>query len=227
MTLLLTWIGFLVTTDLIDSLTGSFLTAAPLHDSWFGWLKYCGWLVSTYLFLFISRIISFFVAFLLAYTLTSPFYSFLSQAAEKRYLGKEFHDDSGLTIAGICTDLYEGVKISLFGLLVTILAIAIGFVPLIGQLAVIFLYTCYASLMFIDYPASRRRWTLRSKLRWLRGHLSTTIRLGWFPALISMIPVVNIIVMALLFPLLTVHASVNFAAIEFVTARNDIKPTQP
>ncbi len=213
-TVLLTWLGFLVTTDLIDSLTGSFLTAEPVREGWLGWLKYSGWWLATALFLFVSRIISFFVAFLLAYTLTSPFYSFLSAAAEKRYLGDAFEDDGGLSISGICRDLLEGMKIAGFGIVLTIVALLISFIPLFGQLAVVFLYTCYATLMFIDYPSSRKRWHLSRKLSWLRNNLAASLRLGILPALIGMIPVANVLLMALLFPLLTVHATLNFCRIE-------------
>lgn len=213
-TVLLTWLGFLVSTDLIDSLTGSFLTAEPVRDNLLGWLKYSGWWLATALFIFVSRVISFFLAFLLAYTVTSPFYSFLSAAAEKRYLGDAFEDDGGLSISGICRDLFEGVKIAGFGIVVTVVALLISVIPLFGQLAVIFLYTCYATLMFIDYPASRKRWPLGRKLSWLRGHLATSLRLGFLPALIGMIPIANVLLMALLFPLLTVHATLNFSRIE-------------
>jgi CysZ protein len=68
--------------------------------------------------------------------------------------------------------------------------------------------------MFVDYPTSRRSWSLGRKLRWLRTHSSPSFRLGVLPALISMIPVVNIFAIALLFPLLTVHTTLNFSAIE-------------
>lgn len=225
MTVVLTWVGFLVTTGLLDSLTGSFLSGEPARNTWFGWLKYSGWLIATYLFLFVSRIISFFIAFLFAYTLSSPFYSFLSAAAERRFLGSAYTDDDGFTVRGVGKDLVEGFKIAAFGLLVTIGALAIGFIPLFGQLAVVFLYACYATLMFIDYPASRRRWGLGRKLLWLRRHLAPTLRLGIFPALIGMIPVVNIVLMALFFPLLTVHATLNFSAIERGSGNSDRQPS--
>jgi len=223
-TVLLTWLGFLLTTGLIDSLTGSFLTAEPARDGLLGWLKYSGWWLATMLFFFISRVISFFVAFLLAYTLTSPFYSFLSGAAEKRFLGDAYEDDDGLSVAGICRDLFEGLKIAGFGLVVTVFALLISFVPLFGQLTVIFLYTCYATLMFIDYPASRKRWSLGRKLSWLRRHLAASLRLGFLPAVIGMIPVVNVLFMALLFPLLTVHATLNFCRIERARATGHESP---
>jgi CysZ protein len=68
--------------------------------------------------------------------------------------------------------------------------------------------------MFVDYPASRRGWSLGRKLHWLRTHSSPAFRLGVLPALISMIPLLNIFAIALIFPLLTVHSTLNFSAIE-------------
>ena len=47
---------------------------------------------------------SFLMVALLAYTLTTPFYSFLSNSAEKIFWGKEFKEDDGLSLAGIAKD---------------------------------------------------------------------------------------------------------------------------
>ncbi len=215
-TIALTWIGFQLTTGLIDSFTGSFFDIEPVHQSWWGWLKYGGWLVAKFLFVLVSRIIAFFLAFLLAYTLTTPFYGFLSASAEKIYWGKEFEQDDGFSLSGILIDLWEGFKVALFGILVTVAALAIGFVPIVGQLAVFLLYTFYSALMFVDYPASRRRWGLGRKLLWLRRNSAHTARLGLIPAAISMIPVLNMFLLALIFPLFTVHAALNFSAVELV-----------
>lgn len=213
-TVVLTWVGFMLTTGLIDSVTRSFFETGPTHESWWGWIKYSGWLVVKYLYVLVTRIIAFFLAFLLAYTLTTPFYSFLSNSAEKLYWGKEFQEDDGFSLAGIMKDLWEGFKIALFGIVVTILALAVGFIPVIGQISVFLIYTCYSALMFLDYPASRRRWGLGRKLLWLRHHSGHTARLGLIPAAVSLIPVLNIFLLAFIFPLFTVHAALNFSAVE-------------
>jgi len=105
----------------------------------------------------------------------------------------------------------------------TIAALLVNFIPGIGQAMVLLFYTYYSTLMFVDYPASRRRWTLGKKLHWLRSHGSAGFRLGVLPALISMIPVVNIFAMSLLFPLLTVHTTLNFSAIEMAQGQAGTK----
>jgi CysZ protein len=68
--------------------------------------------------------------------------------------------------------------------------------------------------MFIDYPASRRRWSLGRKIGWLRKNGISAFWLGIVPAVVSLVPLVNIIFMALIFPLFTVHATLNFRALE-------------
>jgi CysZ protein len=219
LTVFLTWTGFLLTTGLVDHYTASLFDQGPTRQSWWGWIKYGGWLVAKYLYVLVTRLIAFFLAFLLAYTLTTPFYSFLSNSAEKIFWGKEFQDDDGFTLAGIAKDLFEGAKIALFGVLVTVVALAVGFVPIVGQLTVFLIYTYYSALMFVDYPASRRRWSLGRKLSWLRHYSGHTFRLGLIPAAVSMIPLLNVFLLACIFPLFTVHAALNFSAVEASRSR--------
>jgi CysZ protein len=213
-TISLTWIGYLVTVDFMDQVTGNFLTTAPATDTVLGWIKYSGWLVSSWMFLIVSRIVAFYFAFLFAYSLSTPGYAFLSTAAEKMYAGKHFDGEANFSVGGFFSDIFEGIKIAFLGILVTIAALFVNFIPGIGQAVVFLLYTYYSALMFVDYPASRRRWSLGRKLRWLRTNSSPAFRLGVLPALISMIPLLNIFAIAFLFPLLTVHSTLNFSAIE-------------
>ncbi len=214
LTIALTWLGFVLTVDFMDGFTGSFFSAAPADDTIWGWIKYRGWLAGKWLFLFVSRIVAFYFAFLVAYCMTTPGYVFLSSAAEKLHAGEYFDEEAGFTLPGFFRDILEGVKIAMLGVLVTISAIFLNFLPAVGQAAVFMLYVYYSALMFLDFPASRRRWSLGEKIGWLRTHSGPGFRLGIMPALISMVPVVNIFAMALLFPLLTVHTTLNFYAIE-------------
>jgi len=210
----LTWIGYLESITLVDSWVGNFFQHPPQTSGIWGWLLGSGWLLLKYLFLAISRVVAFYLAFLLAYTLTTPGYVFLSSATEKKYLGGTLDSESGNRLANIITDLIEGGKIAALGLLVTLLALALNFIPLAGQGLVFLLYTFYSALMFVDYPASNRRWSLGQKTAWLNKHKTRAIRLGLLPALISFIPIINVLFMAFLFPLFTVHTTLNFVAQE-------------
>jgi len=213
-TISLTWIGYLITVDYITDLTGSFMTTAPATDTIWGWMKHKGWVAGSWLFVIVSKIVAFYVAFLFAYSLSTPGYVFLSTAAEKLHAGEYFDADASLTISGFLIDIFEGIKIALFGVVITIVALFVNFIPVIGQAVVFLLYTYYSTLMFIDFPASRRRWSLARKINWLRSHSSPAFRIGVLPAVLSMIPFINIFAIALLFPILTVHTTLNFTAIE-------------
>ncbi|THB74248.1 MAG: cysteine biosynthesis protein [Desulfobulbaceae bacterium] len=235
-TALLTWGGFFLTTELFDNLTSDFFSSKPVHESFYGWVKYLGWVTSKYLFFFVSRIVAFFLAFLAAFSLSAPLYVFLSMAAEKRYCGDEYEADAALTLKGIMIDLFEGIKIGLLGIFITILALMVSFIPLIGQLAVFFLYCFYCALMFLDYTTSRKRWSLSRKINWLQQHHTKAFKIGVIPALISMIPILNLFLMALVFPLFTVHATLNFSQINRYSGMpsvqnkpisDSIRPDQP
>ncbi|MGW8194754.1 MAG: EI24 domain-containing protein [Desulforhopalus sp.] len=221
LTIFLTWIGYQLAVDFIDNLSGNLLPAAPAADGVLGWLKHAGWVAMHWLFLFISRTVAFYLAFLLAYTLSTPGYVFLATAAEKLHAGKNFDPDLNFTVTGFLIDILEGIKIAAFGVFVTVVALFVNFIPGIGQAAVFVLYSYYSALMFLDYPTSRRRWSLGRKLRWLRNHSSPAFRLGVLPALLSMIPLLNIFAIALFFPLLTIHSTLNFSAIELNKSRSE------
>ncbi len=206
----LTWLGYLVTIHFADGLTGHFFQQAPESAGIIGWFMVKGWWLLKFLFLIFSRVIAFYLAFLVSYSLTSPGYAFLSLSTEKKYLGEDFTADESFSWAVLIKDLVEGCKIGIFGLGVTIAAIFLNLIPVFGAGLVVLLYIFYSTLMFIDYPTSRQHWSLGAKLGWLKEQWPKALRLGWLPALTSMIPVINIFLMALLFPLFTVHATLNF-----------------
>ena len=210
----LTWLGYVEATSLVDSLTGSFFLHPPQNHGIYGWFLNRGWIIVKFLFLAISRVTAFYLSFLAAYCLTTPGYVFLASATEKKYAGKVSGVEQGISLRGLLIDLVEGCKIGIVGLLVTVVALVVNFVPVIGQGLVFFLYTFYSALMFIDYPSSNRRWDLGRKIAWLVHHRNQAFRLGLLPALITLVPIINILFMAMLFPLFTVHTTLNFIAVE-------------
>lgn len=214
LTFALTWGGYWLAVRYVDGQTAGFFQQIPEAVGILGWMKHFGWLLMKWTFFIISRIVAFYLAFILAYTLSAPGYVFLSSATEKKYAGRAFAEDAAFTLKGIVTDILEGWKIGVLGLVVTLVALTANFIPVFGQVVVLLLYTYYSALMFLDYPTSRRRWTLGRKIGWLRRHGRDAFRLGILPAVVSLIPFVNIFCMALLFPLLTVYATLNFSALE-------------
>lgn len=218
-TISLTLLVYSLILKYLDSLGGQFWVTAPVHETVWGWITYGGWVVAKYLYLIISRIVTFYLSFLLSYSMTSPGYAFLSSAAEKIHAGEHFDPDAAFTLTGIIRDIIEGIKIALLGVLVTLIAICINFIPGLGQLGVFLLYTYYSALMFLDYPASRRRWSLGQKIQWLRKQRWSSFKIGVLPAFVSMVPLVNVFLMSLFFPLLTIHATLNFSSIELSKKR--------
>jgi CysZ protein len=210
----LTWLGYLEAIHLVDTWTAPFFQHPPEHGGWIGWLQGKGWIVARYLFLAVSRITAFYLAFLVAYCCTSPGYVFLASATEKKYLGNRLAREERSGLRTILIDLVEGCKIGMVGLLVTVVALIVNFIPVAGQGLVFLLYAFYSALMFIDYPASNRHWSLGKKFAWIRQHKDRAIRLGLLPALLSLVPILNILLMALFFPLFTVHTTLNFLAVE-------------
>lgn len=219
LTILFTWLGYQFAIDFLDELSSQILTVAPDTDTILGWIKHKASIAGNWLYRIVSKILAFYLSFLVAYTLTTPGYAFLSSSAERIHAGKDFDPDAAFTITGILIDIFEGLKVALFGVLVTVIALFVNFIPAIGQVAVFLLYTYYSALMFLDYPTSRRRWNLKRKLSWLYCHSSPSFRIGVLPALVSMIPILNIFAIALLFPVLTVHATLNYSEIELVKKR--------
>ncbi len=209
----LCWLGYFFTVTYLEGLVASLFGAEPESQTILGRIWFALWLAGRWLSLLVIKVLAFYLSFLLAYTLCTPGYALLSTAAEELHAGNRLTDET-MTVRRFLYDLWEGLKIALFGLLVTLVAFFVNFIPALGQLAVLLIYVAYSTLMFIDFPASRAGWPLRRKLRWLAQHGGLTLRLGLLPALVSMIPLVNIFAIALLFPLLTIHATLNFAAVE-------------
>lgn len=213
-TCLLTWAGYHFSVTWIDSLSGSLFTTPPTVERFWDWLLLWGWTALKWIVLIMSRVVAFYLAFMLAYCLTTPCYSFLSNWAGNRFTRQAEEGEGTLSVAGVCFDLLEGAKIGLFGLFITLLSLALNLVPVLGQITILCIYVFYSALMFIDFPASRYRWSLQQKLSWLWRYRAQTFRMGLLPALVSMIPVANIFLMALCFPLFTVHATLNFLVLE-------------
>jgi CysZ protein len=213
-TLAMTWFFYQISAHYISQFAGRHFLTSPDPGSIWGWIKYQSWSFFKWIFLLISKLISFYIALLLAYSFTTPGYAFLSDTVEKIHACKTDKQEDGFSLQGIYLDLVEGCKIGILGLCVTCIALFANFLPGFGQILTLLLYVYYSCLMFIDYPASRRRWSLGKKTQWLIDNWYLAFRLGLLPAIISMIPIFNIFLMALLFPLLTVHSTLNFSALE-------------
>ena len=194
-----------------DSLTVSFFNKPPSLEGVLDFIYYSGWWVVKVLFKAIVIIVSFYVSFVVAYTVCSPLYSFISIIAEDIHFGRP-DDDADFSFEGVVEDIFQAMKIAGITALLSVSAFLINFIPVIGQILAISVYVWANSLMLIDFPASRRRWPMKRKLLWTKENPIASIRIGALPTLLSMIPFVNIIFLAFLFPLMVVHSTLNFVA---------------
>lgn len=195
------------------SLTVSFFNKPPVLDAFVDYFIYAGWWIAKVLFKAIVVIVSFYVSFVISYTVCSPLYSFISIIAEDIHFGKP-DADADFTFEGIVEDVFQAMKIAGVTVILSVVAFLINFIPLVGQILAIAVYIWANSLMLIDFPASRRRWPLKRKLLWTKDNVIASVRIGGLPTFLSMIPFVNIIFLAFIFPLLVVHSTLNFVAYE-------------
>ena len=193
--------------------TLEFFEIAPATDELFSQiyhaLKVCG----AFLFKIVVNVLLFYLAFVLAYALVSPLYSFISIIAENVYFGKP-HDDAELSLPGAIEDVKQALKISAAAFLLGVVAFFIGCIPVFGQIIALIVCFFMNALLIFDFVTSRRRWPFVDKAKWLVFHPALTLKTALLPTLISFIPVVNTIFTAFLFPVFVVHATMNFACAE-------------
>ena len=204
-----------------SSLTVAFFNKPPALDAFLDYIYYAGWWIVKVLFKAIVIIVSFYVSFVISYTVCSPLYSFISIIAEDIHFGKP-DDNADFNFEGVVEDVFQAMKIAGITVLLSVGAFFINFIPVIGQILAIAIYIWANSLMLIDFPASRRRWEMKKKLLWTKENPIASLRIGTLPTLLSMLPFINIILLAFLFPLLVVHSTLNFVAYE--NRRDNKKP---
>jgi CysZ protein len=204
-----------------NSLTVAFFDKPPALDAILDYIYYAGWWIVKILFKAIVIIVSFYVSFVISYTVCSPLYSFISIIAEDIHFGKP-DDNADFNFEGVVEDVFQAMKIAGITILLSVGAFFINFIPVVGQIMAITIYIWANSLMLIDFPASRRRWAMKRKLLWTKDNPIASLRIGALPTLLSMLPFINIILLAFLFPLLVVHSTLNFVAYE--NRRKNKKP---
>ena len=211
-TILITFLGYSIFISFATDFTGQFFKTPPAGTAVFDTIYRFGWYVLLWLYIISTRLIAFYVAFLISYSITSPGYMFLSNAVE-RIDETGSIEGEGFEIELIIDDLIEGLKIAGMGIGIAILLFFITFVPVVGIIIAFIVLMLYSALMFIDFPAAKRHWTLSQKIRWIVDHPLVASKLGFIPALVGMIPILNVLFIAVLFPVFTIHTTRNFARI--------------
>ncbi|MBO4710351.1 EI24 domain-containing protein [bacterium] len=200
-------------TSFIMVRTLDFWKVDPAGEGFFSAVYYYLKVFGSFLFRLTVKVLSFYFSFIFAYTVVSPLYSFISKIAEDLYFGRP-NDDAEISVPGILEDIKQALKVTLATLTIGIIAFCMGFVPVVGQILAFILCLFMNGLLVFDFVTSRRRWSLVKKSKWLVTHPALTLGTVIIPTLISLLPVINIIFIAFLFPVFVVHATMNFSCAE-------------
>ena len=171
-----------------------------------------GWLVHTGALLFSARVLAF-VALALTASLVflwcfsvvyeafcGPFLDSVQARIEARWFGSDprarleeqgLRPTLGRRIARELATWLTSIKASLLALLVLVLFLWVKFVPLLGVPLFAVVAGFATALTLLDIPFSRRGWTVRQRLAFLREHLPEWISLGIGSGLCFVVPVLG------------------------------------
>lgn len=176
---------------LIDPAVG--WVAARLPDAVAGWV---GGLLR--FLVIVGLVILGFVMFVsLAGALAGPFCEILSEKVEERVTGRPA-PDAGNFVVGLLTGLAHAGRrllVSLFGIALVMALSAL--IPIVGGViaAAVAFYLAAGSAAYDCFDAvhSRRSWSYRRKMDFLRAHRGRTLGLGGATAALLVVPVVNLL----------------------------------
>lgn len=172
-------------------------------DVFAGWLPdWLSWLTSILKFtIWLAALLVFGLLFTVTANIVgAPFYGFLAARAEAQLTGT--YPESKLSVMqeatlAIATELrklwYWLWRAALLG----ILSLLLMFIPGINMLVPVIWFVFGAwmlSLEYMDYPASNHGLDFKTKRSWLRSRKSVTYGFGSSVALITMIPIINMLV---------------------------------
>lgn len=130
--------------------------------------------------------------------LGSPFYNQLAERIEARYLGRV--PDEPFTVASALGDMGRALRFEVtksgLAMLSGLVVVAIGFVPIVGQIASsvlgIALAAWVACMDYFDRALDRRRLSFREKHHYVTTRRPGSIGFGLVAALCSFVPVANL-----------------------------------
>ena len=126
-----------------------------------------------------------------ALMIMSPLLSHISEKTEQILTGNEYEFNFGYLIKDTVRGIIMAIRNMLIETFFLILAIIIGFIPVVGLFAAIFLFFISAyfyGFSFIDYYNERRRLTIKQSAALVREHKGLAISNGGIFALSLLIP---------------------------------------
>jgi len=168
----------------------------PEGDAWY-WqvLSWMVWFVSILLALFTGAI-SFTVLGSIA---VAPWLEVLAVRAEGLHLGRALPDPDGGWLRPMMSSLSNAVRPLIGLLLMGLLALAVIWLPLVGQLAAMLIWG-YAGIRFLnfellDVPATRRDWDYSRRKAALAGQQFFWLGFGGLGMALMVIPGINLLVL--------------------------------
>ncbi len=126
-------------------------------------------------------------------TLASPFQDSISAAVERARRGFAGPEPAGF--AGFFRSMFQSAVQALALSSLTVLFLLVGIVPLVGP-ALFFLWSAFAlGYSFIAIPSGRMAHRFTERLSFARRHFGAVLGLGLVVAVVSLVPLVNVLFM--------------------------------
>jgi len=175
-------------TGFSENLTGSGDANAAV------WQKFLN-IIIIVLLIFLVLLICYLAFITLGNLLTAPFNEKISKYAENKITNKESENEIGFWKDSFLSIKAEGAKI-VFYLSILIPIFLLNLIPVIGSvlstsLGILFSFF-YNALDFLDYPMTRRYYTLRKKINIVLSRKMLSIGFGCCIFLMMFLPVINL-----------------------------------
>jgi len=124
-------------------------------------------------------------------TITSPFQDFISAAVEREVHGVAGPEPEGWK--GFLRSIWQSVVQAMVLTSLTLLFLIVGLVPILGAIA-FFLWSAFAlGYAFVSIPPGRMAQRFSERFAFVRSHRGAVLGLGVVIALVSLVPILNVI----------------------------------
>jgi CysZ protein len=187
-----------VLVGLAAALPGLAAAVTPFADAWTPTLRDAVRLIAGIAVLLLAGILLVLVFTAVVLTVGDPFYERISRAVEQR-LGEAPEEADEPVVAGMLRAAGEGLRLAAAGLLVALLAFAVGFVPVVGAaLAVVVGLVLGGRLLVLELtgtPFAARGLRLRDRRRAIRRHRMRTLGFGAAASALFLVPFAPVVLM--------------------------------
>ncbi len=181
------------------------------------------WSLMKSLFSLLLKDGSFFLAFVCAYPIVSPFYQMISGAAEELFRGRPASLEELPDFEDFFTEVKTALVPALLAFGVGVFSLVITFIPLFGPLLAFVLSGTFFFFLLFRFSPARYGWDIRRTLSWSLDHPRDLARLALLPALSLLVPIITPFLVGIVSSFFVVHFSLSFSLSE---AREKRKPAK-